>query len=103
MYFYLSILTSMVRQVIPSVVPHFGHDFLLITDRIINSRNDLQLLHNEIAQYNPSHLILRNCVFNVQSLEDLFANLTITDIDLQFCDISRVIIFSNALRNITFN
>lgn len=92
----------MVREVIPSIAPRFDYDFLVISDRTINSYDELLLLHNEIIQCNPAHLILRNCTFNVHSVEDLFADLNVVDLDVQSCDFSRVMIFTNAFRNITF-
>ena len=103
MYFYLSILTSMVRNVANSYDSRLSRNELLITNRVINTDDDLQHLREEIEHWNPSRLILRSCVFNVQSIEELFADLNITDIEMQSCDISRVMIFTNALRNVAFN
>lgn len=93
----------MVRKVANSYDSRLSRNELIITNRVINTDDDLQHLREEIDRCNPSRLILRNCVFNVQSIEELFADLNITNIEMQSCDISRVMIFTNALRNVAFN
>ena len=93
----------MVRNVANSYDARLSRNELLITNRVINTDDDLQHLREEIERWNPSRLILRSCVFNVRSIEELFADLNITNIEMQSCDISRVMIFTNALRNVAFN